>query len=188
MTETPPSETPSSEKRASVPASPPPRPRRRATPRETPKLGGALMVLFWCACGITALPLAALFSLVAATGVSGASWALSETFAGSTIQAQLLRLGLWPQLVLFAWGASFVVLTVMKSRHALTVSPVLLIAWVAVSTYSQFSIRSAMAPDGATVADFAALAPGILAQVVGAAALFGYFREGTRPKAYFVRG
>ncbi|MFG1402780.1 hypothetical protein [Xanthobacter sediminis] len=188
MTETPPSETPSPEKRASVPASPPPRPRRRAPARETPKLGGALMVLFWCACGITALPLAALFSLVAATGVSGASWALSETFAGSTIQAQLLRLGLWPQLVLFAWGASFVVLTVMKSRHALTVTPVLLIAWVAVSTYSQFSIRSAMAPDGATVADFAALAPGILAQVVGAAALFGYFREGSRPKAYFVRG
>lgn len=179
------------EPRSAVPLSTPPkppRPRRRATERETPRLGGALMVLFWCACGITALPLAALFSLVAATGVSGASWALSETFAGSTIQAQLLRLGLWPQLVLFAWGVSFIVLTVMKSRHALMVSPALLAAWVLVSAYSQFAIRSAMAPDGATVADFAALAPGILAQVVGAAALFGYFREGTRPREYYVRG
>ncbi|MFG1478143.1 hypothetical protein V5F53_05680 [Xanthobacter sp. V4C-4] len=185
MTEQPPAEP-----RTAVPAAPTPRPRRRAAapPRETPKLGGALMVLFWCACGITALPLAGLFSLVAATGVTGASWALSETFAGSTLQAQLLRLGLWPQLVLFAWGASFVVLTVMKSRHALMVAPWLLVAWVAVSAYCQFSLRAAMAPDGATMADFAALTPGLLAQVLGTAAIFGYFREGERPKAYYSRG
>lgn len=178
--------------RSAVPAAPtpkpPPRPRRRPVERETPRLGGALMVLFWCACGITALPLAGLFSLVATSGVSGAGWALRETFAGSTIQAQLLRLGLLPQLVLFAWGVSFVVLTVMKSRHALLVAPWLLAAWVAVSTYSQFSIRAAMAPDGATIADFAALAPGILIQIAGVAALFGYFQEGERPRAYYVRG
>ncbi|MDQ0504854.1 hypothetical protein [Xanthobacter agilis] len=176
------------ETRSAVPVSPQPKPRRRPQERETPKLGGALMVLFWCACGITALPLAGLFSLIASTGVSGATWALGETFGGATIQAQLLRLGLWPQLVLFAWGASFVVLTVMKSRHALTVSPWLLAAWVAVSAYSQFSIRAAMAPDGATMADFAALAPGLLAQALGTAALFGYFKEGTRPRAYYTKG
>lgn len=177
------------EPRSAVPAAPQPKPRRRPTEttRDTPRLGGALMVLFWCACGITALPLAGLFSLVAATGVSGAGWALSETFAGSTLQAQLLRLGLWPQLVLFAWGASFVVLTVLKSRHALQVSPWLLAAWVAVSAYSQFSLRAAIAPDGATMADFAALTPGLLAQVVATAALFGYFKEGMRPRAYYVR-
>lgn len=174
------------EPRSSVP--PTPKPRRRPVEREAPRLGGALMVLFWCACGITALPIAGMFSLVATSGVSGAGWALQETFAGSTIQAQLLRLGLWPQLVLFAWGASLVVLTVMKSRHALTVSPWLLAAWVVVSAYSQFSIRSAMAPDGATIADFAALAPGLLAQAAAAAALFGYFREGGRPRGYYVRG
>lgn len=185
-----------SEPRTSVPASPQPtpqptaRPRRRAapSPRETPRLSGALMVLFWCACGITALPLAGLFSLIATTGVSGAGWALRETFAGTTLQAQLLRLGLWPQLVLFAWGASFVVLTVAKLRHALVVAPGLLMVWVAVSAYCQFAIRAAMAPDGASVADFAALAPGLLAQAASAAALYGYFREGTRPQAYYVRG
>lgn len=146
------------------------------------------MVLFWCACGITALPLAGLFSLIAATGVSGATWALTETFAGTTLQSYVLRLGLWPQLVLFAWGISFVVLTVMRSRLTLTVAPVVLVAWVAVSAYCQFAMRAAMAPDGATLADFAALMPGILAQIAGTGALFGYFREGTRPKAYYNRG
>jgi len=59
---------------------------------------------------------------------------------------------------------------------------------VLVSAYCQFAIRSAMAPDGASLADFAALTPGLLAQTVGAAALFGYFREAARPKAYYVRG
>ncbi len=146
------------------------------------------MVVFWCACGITALPLAGLFALVANTGVSGASWALTEAFAGATLQAHVLRLGLWPQLVLFAWGISFVVLTVMRARITLMVAPVVLAAWVAVSAYCQFAMRAAMAPDGATLADFAALTPGILAQVVATAALFGYFRDGARPKAYYNRG
>lgn len=174
--------------RSAIPVAPQPKPRKRPPNRETPKLGGALMVLFWCACGITALLIAGIFALIANSGLSGARWALTEAFGGSTIQAQLLRLGLWPQLVLFVWGASLVVFTVMKSRHALTVSPWLLVAWVVVSAYSQFSIRAAMAPDGATIADFAALAPGLLAQAAAAAALFGYFKEGTRPRAYYVRG
>lgn len=161
-----------------------PRPRRAG---DAPRLGGMLAIIFWCACGITALPLAGLFALVANAGVSGAMWALAETFAGNTPTAHVLRLGLLPQAILFAWAVSLVVLTVARSRHALVVSPLLLWGFVVVSAFSQFSIRDAIAPEGATLGDFAALMPGLLAQAAGAAALYGYFRSADRPRLYFTR-
>ncbi|MFS8038259.1 hypothetical protein ACI7BZ_15105 [Xanthobacter sp. AM11] len=152
-----------------------------------PRLGGALAVIFWCACGITALPLAGLFTLVSSLGVAGAQSALFDSFAGPGVAQQVLRLGLLPQLVLFAWAACLVVLTVAKSRLALSLAPWLLMAWVATGAYSQFAIRDAIAPDGADLGAFAALVPGLLAQAAGAAAFFGYFREGKRPAAYYRR-
>lgn len=157
-----------------------------ATPDE-PRLGGALAVIFWCACGITALPLAGLFTLVAGLGVAGAKSALFDSFAGPGVAQQVLRLGLVPQLFLFAWAASFVLLTVAKSRLTLSIAPWLLVAWVATTAYSQFAIRDAISPDGADLGAFAALVPGLLAQAAGVAAFFGYFREGRRPQAFYRR-
>lgn len=154
---------------------------------EESSLGGILAAIFWCACGITALPLAGLFSLVASFGVSGAVSSFTDVLSGPSIQAQVLRLGLVPQVALFIWSASFVALTVAKSRHALTVVPVLLFVWLAISTYCQFAIRSRITPGGASLGDFAALVPGILLQAAGALALYGYFAEGARPKAFYRR-
>lgn len=166
---------------------PSPIPRAAPKPALGPRLGGVLAVIFWCACGITALPLAGLFSLIAGFGVAGAKSVLFDSFAGASLPQQVLRLGLVPQIVLFVWAVSLVVLTVAKSRLALTLSPWILVAWVLASVYSQFAIRDAISPDGADLGAFAALMPGILLQVASAAAFFGYFREGTRPQAYYVR-
>ena len=152
------------------------------------RLGGPLAVLFWCCCGITALPLAGLFTLIAEFGVAGAKSALFDSFAGPGLPQQVLRLGLVPQVFLFVWAATVVVLTVAKARMALTVLPWMLIAVVAASAYGQFAIRDAISPDGADLGAFAALMPGLLAQAVGAAAFLGYFREGRRPQAYYIRG
>ena len=99
----------------------------------------------------------------------------------------MLRLGLLPQLVVFAWAVATVALTVARSRHALTVLPWLLVLWVAVSIYSQFAIRNALSPGGADLGALAGLLPGLLTQGVGAAAFFGYFREGRRPQAFYRR-
>lgn len=162
----------------SIPASP---------PAGEPRLGGALAVIFWCACGITALPLAGLFALVSALGVVGTKSALFDAFAGPGLAQQVLRLGLAPQLFLFVWAASLVLLTVARKRIALTFAPWLLVAWVAASAYSQFAIRDAISPDGADIGAFAALMPGLLAQAAGAAAFFGYFREGRRPQGFYCR-
>lgn len=161
-----------------------PAPSRPASSRP---LGGALAVIFWCVCGITAIPLAGAFSLIAALGTSGAASAISDTLSGDSLQAQVLRLGLIPQVVLFAWAAALVALTIARSRLALSVAPWGLLAWVVVTAMAQFSIRNALAPDGLTIGDLAALVPGLLLQGAGAAALFGYFREGERPKGYYVR-
>lgn len=166
---------------------PPNSPKTHAPLPKERRLGGALAILFWCACGVTAIPLAMIFSVLANMGVAGAQAALMDGLTGPTLSAQLLRLGLIPQVVLFAWGAAMVGLTIAKSRHALTVVPWLLVAWVAVSAYCQFAIRSALSPNGADVMDFAALMPGILVQAAAAAAFFGYFAEGGRPKAFYVR-
>ncbi|MDI4664151.1 hypothetical protein K9U40_07375 [Xanthobacter autotrophicus] len=152
------------------------------------RLGGPLAVLFWCCCGITALPLAGLFTLIAEFGVAGAKSALFDSFAGPGLPQQVLRLGLLPQVFLFAWAATLVVLTVAKARIALTLLPWMLATVVAASAYGQFAIRDAISPDGADLGAFAALMPGLLAQAAGAAAFFGYFREGRRPQAYYVRG
>lgn len=151
------------------------------------RLGGALAVIFWCACGITAIPLAVIFSFIANLGVAGAQAALMDAISGASMSAQLLRFGLVPQAALFAWGLATVVLTIARSRLALTAVPWLLVLWVAVSTYCQFAIRSVLSPDGSNVLDFATLAPGILIQATAAAALFGYFREGQRPTAFYRR-
>lgn len=151
------------------------------------RLGGPLAWIFWCACGITALPLAGVFSLTLANGFTGMWWALQETFAGNTLSAQVLRLGVIPHFGLFLWGAIFVVLTVMRSRHALRFAPLLLLVWVMLSTWCQFAIRDLMSPTGTSLGDFAALLPGILLQLAGVAALYGYFRESDRPKAYYNR-
>lgn len=162
-------------------------PRTRSHRADDPRLGGALMVLFWCACGITAIPLAAAFAFVANLGVAGTQAALVDGFTGPGLSAQLLRLGLIPQAMLFVWGLAMVVLTIAKSRHALTIVPWLLILWVAVSAYCQFAIREALSPGGTDVMDFAALMPGLLIQGAAAAALFGYFSEGSRPRAFYRR-
>ncbi|MFG1344292.1 hypothetical protein V5F59_05315 [Xanthobacter autotrophicus DSM 431] len=162
-------------------------PHRPAAPAPA-RLGGPLAIIFWCACGITALPLAGLFSLVAGLGVGGAKAVLFDSFAGAGLPQQVLRLGLVPQVILFVWAASLVLLTVMKARAALSLSPWLLIVWVIASTYSQFAIRDAISPDGADLSAFAALMPGLLAQAGLAAAFFGYFKEGQRPQAYYTRG
>lgn len=152
------------------------------------RLGGPLAVLFWCCCGITALPLAGLFTLIAEFGVVGAKSALFDSFSGPGLQQQVLRFGLVPQILLFAWAAAVVVLTVAKARIALSLLPWMLVVVVVASAYGQFAIRDAISPDGADLGAFAALMPGLLAQAVGAATFFGYFREGRRPQAYYTRG
>lgn len=152
-----------------------------------PRLGGPLAILFWCACGITALPLAGLFTLVSALGVTGARSALFDSFAGAGVPQQVLRLGLMPQAVLFGWAVAMVALTVARARIALTVLPWILVLWLATTGYSQFAIRDAIAPDGADLGAFAALMPGLLAQAAGVAAFFGYFREGVRPQSFYRR-
>lgn len=162
----------------SQPAGTPPRPAR---------LGGPLAFLFWCACGIAALPIAGLFTLISALGVTGARSALFDTFAGAGAAQQVLRLGLMPQIVLFGWAVTMVVLTVARARIALVVLPWLLVLWLCTTGYSQFAIRDAIAPDGADLGAFAALMPGLLAQAAGVAAFFGYFREGVRPQAFYRR-
>ncbi|WP_341987539.1 hypothetical protein [Azorhizobium sp. AG788] len=161
------------------------KPRRRTA--EEGALGGLLAVIFWAACGITAVPLAGMFTLISAMGTQGAFSAIADSVSGSALSTQVLRLGLLPQAMLFLWAASFVVFTILKSRHALQVAPGLFMAWVAVTAFCQFSIRSMITPDGATLMDFTALLPGILAQVVGAAAFTAYMRQGHRPRFYFVR-
>ncbi len=154
---------------------------------EEPSLGGALAMLFWCACGITAFPLAGLFALVASFGVSGAISSFTDVLSGPGVQAQVLRLGIIPQVALFIWSAAFVALTVAKSRYALTVVPALLFVFVAVSAYCQFAIRNRITPGGASLGDFAALVPGLLLHLAGALALYAYFTEGARPKAFYRR-
>ena len=161
------------------------RPRRRTA--EEGALGGLLAVIFWSACGITAVPVAGLFTLISALGTQGAFSAIADSVSGTALSTQVLRLGLLPQAMLFLWAASFVAFTIMKSRLALKVSPGLFIAWVAITAFCQFSIRGLVTPDGATLMDFSALLPGILAQAVGAAAFTAYMWEGRRPHFYFVR-
>lgn len=162
------------------------RPRKRRP--DEPALTGLLAILFWCACGITAVPLAGIFSLIAAIGPVGAFSAVVDSLSGPSMASQILRLGLIPQLALFLWSLSFVILTVQRSVHALTVSPWLLATWAVVTALCQFGIRNATAVDGLTVGDLAALLPGILVQTAGAAAFWGYLREGERPRRYFSRG
>lgn len=172
----------------SMPQVPPRAPAPPTDPAQRPaRLGGPLAFLFWCACGIAALPLAGLFTLISALGVTGARSALFDSFAGSGVPQQVMRLGLMPQAVLFGWAVTMVVLTVARARIALLVLPWLLVLWLFTTGYCQFAIRDAIAPDGADLGAFAALMPGLLAQAAGVAAFFGYFREGTRPQAFYRR-
>jgi len=166
------------------PAAPPP-----ATPGEDGPLGlgGPLAALFWCACGMTAIPIAGLFAMIAAYGVSGTLWAVRESFLGTSPATYVLRLGLIPQLVLFVWAAGFVILTVARSRLCLIWAPWVLAVWVVVSAYAQFSIRAAIAPEGATISDFASLMPGLLIQAASVLTLYGYFSEGRRPRRFYIR-
>lgn len=165
-----------------VPPSPPPAP-----PARPVGLGGPLAVIFWCACAITALPIAGAFSMIANFGVTGTVSALLDGFAGDALPIQVLRLSLYAQAVLFVWAAGLVILTVTRSRLALGWAPWGLAAWTVVSVWAQFAIRETITPGGTGVADFAALLPGILMQVTCTAAVFGYFREGARPRAFYVR-
>ncbi|MGE4371732.1 MAG: hypothetical protein AB7E29_02345 [Xanthobacter sp.] len=151
------------------------------------RLGGVLAVIFWCACGITALPIAGLFSLVMANGFSGLIWAVKEIFAGVTLSAQVLRLGLIPQIFLFVWGLCTVVLTVARLRQALLAIPALLGLWVVVSILCQIAIRNLMTVEGAGISDIATLLPGILMQISAAAGLYGYYREAERPRLFYTR-
>lgn len=153
-----------------------------------PRLGGLLAVLFWCACGITALPLAGIFSLIFAIGPASAGAAILDSLSGQSLNAQILRLGLIPQLALFIWGGSFVILTIQRSAQTRVISPLLLVGWLVLTAFCQFAIRKALAQDSLTLGDFAALLPGLLAQGVGVAAFWGYMREAERPRRYYSHG
>ncbi|MBB6307650.1 hypothetical protein [Xanthobacter tagetidis] len=166
---------------------PPLAPRAASSEPRARRLGGALAVIFWCACGITAVPLALMFSVIANVGVEGAASLLMDGLRGPGLSAELLRLGLLPQAVLFVWALAMVLLTVARSRHALTAVPWLMVAWVVVSAYAQFSIRSVLQQGAVDTMDFAALFPNLLLQAATAAAVFGYFAEGRRPQEYYVR-
>ncbi|GGF69554.1 hypothetical protein GCM10007301_31520 [Azorhizobium oxalatiphilum] len=164
----------------------PPVSRRRRSSAEG-ALGGMLAIIFWCTCGIVAVPLAGLFTLISALGTGGALSSIVDSVSGSSISTQMLRFGLVPQALLFLWSVMFVVMTVMRSRHALSIAPVLLVVWLAVTAFCQFSIRGLVLPEGATIMDLATLMPGLLSQAIGVVAFVGYFKEGVRPKAFYVR-
>ena len=59
-------------------------PRRGRRP-DAPALSGLLAILFWCACGIAAVPLAGIFSLIAALGPVGAFSAVVDSLSGQTM-------------------------------------------------------------------------------------------------------
>ncbi len=170
-----------------MPALPPIQPVRRRRDPSLPSLKGLLAIIFWCACGITAIPLAGIFTLISALGPQAALSAVVDSLSGDAMATQVLRYGLIPQFVLFIWAVSFVVLTVMRRAAALTVAPGLFFLWFAVTALCQFAIRSAIAQGDLSVGDLAALLPGLLAQGVGAAAFWGYMRSAGQPKLYFTR-
>lgn len=160
--------------------------RRRRDPAE-PGLKGLLAVIFWCACGITASQIAMPFTLIATIGPQAAGSAVVDALSGPSLQSQILRFGVIPQVALFAWSAAFVAFTVMRLRVALTAAPMLLGVWVAISAVCQFGIRGAISPDGLTVEALAGLFPAILSQIIGAVAFWAYMREGQTPRAFFTR-
>lgn len=170
-----------------MPALPPVLPARRRRDPAEPGLRGLLAIIFWCACGITAVHLAGPFTLISQMGPHAAFSAIVDALSGDTVQTQVLRFGLMPQLVLFIWAVSFVVLAVMRRKVALSISPSIFAAWLVVTAFCQFAIRDAISPDGLSVEGLAALMPGLLAQGVGVAAFWAYMRGGEQPKAYFTR-
>ncbi|TCT03454.1 hypothetical protein [Aquabacter spiritensis] len=170
-----------------MPALPPVLPARPPRASTEPRLKGMLAIIFWCACGVTAVNLAGPFALIAQIGPHATFNAVIDALSGDSVQSRILRFGLFPQLVLFVWAASFVVLTVMRRQSALLVSRALMLAWLLISAVCQFGIRDAIAPGGMTMEAFAALIPGILAQGVGVAAFWAFMRDGAQPRAYFVR-
>lgn len=158
-----------------------PRPARR------PGLKGLLAIIFWCACGITATQLAWPFTLIATIGPQATVSAVVDALSGTSLQTQILRYGLAPQVALFIWAASFVALTVARSALALSVAPLLMVLWMVVSIYCQFGIQVAVSAEGFTIDTLRILLPSILAQVAGVAAFWAYFKEGTTPRAFFTR-
>lgn len=168
-------------------AVPPVSPVRRTRDPAKPGLKGLLAVIFWCACGITAAQLAWPFTLIASMGPEAAASAVVDALSGPSLQSQILRFGVIPQVGLFVWSTSFVVFTVMRLRLALIAAPVLLAVFVAISTVCQFGIRGALSPEGLTADALATLLPSILAQVVGAVAFWAYMREAQTPAAFFTR-
>ncbi|MFG1464343.1 hypothetical protein V5F77_15745 [Xanthobacter sp. DSM 24535] len=151
-----------------------------------PRLSGLLAIIFWCACGITAVPLAGLFTLISVLGPQAAWSAIVDSLAAPGGSSQMLRFGLFPQAVLFVWGISFVIMTVRRAVSTLSVAPIGLVIWLLVTAFSQFAIRDLLAPDGLTVGDLASLLPGLLAQGLGVAGFVGYMREGDRPRRYYI--
>lgn len=152
-----------------------------------PRLKGLLAIIFWCACGITAVHLAGPFTLVSQLGPQAAFSAVVDALSGDAVQTRVLRFGLLPQLTLFIWAVSFVVLTVMRRSAARIAAPALFVLWLVVTAFCQFAIRDAISPEGLTVEGLTALLPGLLAQGVGVAAFWAYMREGAVPKGYFTR-
>ncbi|OYW60750.1 MAG: hypothetical protein B7Y84_09815 [Azorhizobium sp. 32-67-21] len=163
-----------------LPPTPASRPRRTG-------LKGLLAVIFWCACGITATQLAWPFTLIATIGPSATVSAVVDALSGPSVQTQILRYGVIPQVALFVWAASYVVLTVTRSAKALTFAPILMALWVGISIYCQFGIRAVLTPDGLSVETLPALLPSMLAQVVGAVAFWAYFKQADAPRAFFTR-
>lgn len=166
---------------------PPLNPVAAPKPPRRPGLKGLLAVIFWCACGITATQLAWPFTLIATIGPQAAASAVVDALSGNSIQTQILRYGLAPQVALFLWAVTFVAFTVMRSALALSVAPLLLTLWAAISIYCQFGIQTAVSPDGFSIDTMRVLLPSILAQVAGVVAFWAYFKEGTTPRAFFIR-
>ena len=168
-------------------AVPPVSPVRRTRDPARPGLKGVLALIFWSACGITAAQLAWPFTLIATIGPEATASAVVDALSGPSLQSEILRFGVFPQLALFVWAAAFVIVTVMRLRLALIVAPLLMGLWALVSIVCQFGIRNALSPDGLTADALATLLPSILAQVVGAVAFWAYMRQAPGPAAFFTR-
>jgi hypothetical protein len=153
------------------------------------RLGGALALIFIAACGIVAVPVAGLVTLVVAAGPDGVFWTLGAflTAEGLGPTGSVMRLTLVPQAALFLWAVVFIVVTAARLPAGPRIAALVFAFWATLSAGSQVAIQLAISPEGIAPSRIPLMLPFMLLDLVLAAAFWGYMHDGRRPNIYYRR-
>jgi hypothetical protein len=152
------------------------------------RFGGVIAIIFFSA--LFALTPLVFLIISGARDSRGTAWILlmmlRQAFGGDMKSAYIAS-SMAQMLTLLAWAATFVAVTLFRTRSGATIAAVAFAVCALIGPLGQFAIIVTLAGDVGGIVQAATQLPHTVLNLVAAVAFWAYMREARRPNLYFRR-